>query len=328
MAPTLYIIATRSEKKVLEQRLLGSTDLSVTPLCVGTSPLSSMAYLYGYEVSTQQAIATMRQVLKGPITFIDTGNNYGNGAGERRVGAALKEIGGLPDGFVLATKVDPATGSKDFSGTRVRDSLEESLARLRVSRLQLVYLHDPEKISFETATAPGGPIEALLRLRDEGRIEHLGVAGGPIDLMRRYLETGAFEVVITHNRFTLVDRSAEKLLRDAADAGVAVVNGAPFGGGILAKGPDEHRLYAYRPASQEMVGAVKAMQTACSSYNVPLAAAALQFSLREPRIVSTIVGITKPERVDQMLDLATLPIPDALWSDLDASLPPEALWLN
>ena len=254
------ILANRSEIELLEKRHLGSTGLSVTPLCVGTSPLSSMAYLYGYEVSAERAVATMRRVLQGPIMFIDTGNNYGNGDGERRVGIALNEIGGLPEGFVLATKVDPAAGSKDFSGIRVRQSLDESLERLGVSRLQLVYLHDPEKISFETATAPGGPVEALLALRDDGRIGHLGVAGGPVDLMRRYVATGAFDVVLTHNRFTLVDRSAERLLRDAAEAGVAVVNGAPFGGGMLAKGPEDHPLYAYRPPADGVIQAARAMR--------------------------------------------------------------------
>jgi D-threo-aldose 1-dehydrogenase len=87
--------------------------------------------------------------------------------------------------------------------------VEESLERLGLDRLQLVYLHDPEKISFEAGTAAGGPLEALLELRDQGVIRHLGVAGGPIDLELKYLATGVFDVVISHNRYTLVDQTAE-----------------------------------------------------------------------------------------------------------------------
>jgi D-threo-aldose 1-dehydrogenase len=130
----------------------------------------------------------------------------------------------------------------------VRRSLQESLERLGLERLALVYLHDPEHISFEDGVAPGGPVQALVELQREGLIDHLGVAGGPIDLMRRYIRTGAFEVVITHNRFTLVDRSAEPLLDEARELDVAVVNAAPFGGGVLAKGPAAVRDYAYGPA--------------------------------------------------------------------------------
>ena len=113
---------------------------------------------------------------------------------------------------MLATKVDPDSTTGDFSGAQVRRSAEGSLRRLGVDRLQLVYLHDPEVISFEEGMAPGGPVEALIRLQQQGLIEHLGVAGGPVELMARYLRTGAFEVLITHNRWTLVDRSADGLL--------------------------------------------------------------------------------------------------------------------
>jgi D-threo-aldose 1-dehydrogenase len=192
----------------------------------------------GYEVSTDQALATLRRVLEGPIKFIDTSNNYGEGESERRIGTVLAEVGGLPPGFVLATKVDPLPGSTDFSGERVRASVAESLGRLGLERLQLVYLHDPERIDFAEATAPEGPVRALVELREEGLVEHIGVAGGPVQLMRDYLTLDVFEVVINHNRFTLLDQSAEPLIADSARRGVGFVNAAPYGGGILVKGPD------------------------------------------------------------------------------------------
>ena len=158
----------------------------------------------------------------------------------------------------------------------------------------------------------------LTGLKEGGVIQHVGVAGGPIDLMIRFVETGLFEAVITHNRYTLVNRTAEPLLDVAAERGVAALNAAPYGSGILVKGPEDYARYEYREAPQEMVEEVRAMERACREFGVPLAAAALQFSLRDLRVASTIVGISRPERVGQTLDLAARPIPDELWKRLDA----------
>ena len=302
----------------MQTRALGKTGLKVTSICVGTSALGSFPAQYGYEVSAEQALVTLRAIFDGPFNFIDTSNEYGNGGdSERRIGKAIAERGGLPRDFVLATKVDPLFGSTDFSGERVKKSVAESLERLGLDRLQLVYLHDPEKISFEAGMAKGGPVEAMVRLRDEGVIQHIGVAGGPIDLMLRYLATGCFEAVISHNRYTLVDQSAEPLIEEARRRNVAFVNAAPFGGGMLVKGPDLQPKYCYAPASQATISRVREMERLCKAHDVPLAAAALQFSLRDERIVSTIVGMSEPGRIAQTLDLANWPIPDDLWTDLE-----------
>lgn len=297
---------------------LGRTGLTVSDVCVGTSALGSFPAQYGYEVDTETAVATIHRVFEGPFTFIDTSNEYGGGESEKRIGQAIREHGGVPEGFVVATKVDPLPGTTDFSGDRVRRSVEESLDRLGVDRLPLVYLHDPEKITFEEGVAPGGPLEALIALRDEGVIGHLGVAGGPIDLELQYLATEAFDAVISHNRFTLVDQSAEPLLDDAQARGVAFVNAAPFGGGMLVKGPDAVPTYCYAPVADEVLDRVRLMESLCAEHGVPLAAAALQFSLRDPRVTSTIVGMSEPKRVEQTVELADFEIPDALW---DALLP-------
>jgi D-threo-aldose 1-dehydrogenase len=193
-----------------------------------------------------------------------------------------------------------------------------------MDRLQLVYLHDPEHESFEHMMAPGGPVEVLRSFQEEGVIQHLGVAGGPIDLMIRFLETDLFEAVITHNRYTLINRTADPLFDVAAERGVAALNAAPYGSGILAKGPDSYARYEYAEAPQEMVDQVRAMQDACLECDVPLAAAALQFSLKDPRIASTIVGMSRPERVQQTLKLAAHPIQAELWERLDALVSPHA----
>src|ERR687898_2342925 len=300
------------------RRLLGRTGLSVSPICVGCAPLGNMPETFEYSVSEQRASETLRAVFESPLNFLDTAASYGDGESERRIGEVLEEIGGLPEGCVLATKADRDLRTGDFSGEQMRRSVERSLRLLGVDRLQLVHLHDPEHESFEHMMSPGGPVEVLVDLRDEGVIEHLGVAGGPIDLMIRFVETDLFEAVITHNRYTLLDRSADPLLDVATERGVAALNAAPYGSGILAKGPDVYARYEYREAPQEMVEQVRKMEAVCRELDVPLAAAALQFSLRDPRVVSTIVGISRPERVEQTLTLAARPIPDELWPRLDS----------
>lgn len=298
----------------LGKRPLGPTGLEVTGICVGAAPLGSMPADYG-EVGAEQGIAVARRALAGPFNFLDTANNYGDGRSERRIGVALRDAGGVPDGFVLATKVD-RDASGDFSGARVRRSLEESFHRLGISRAQLVYLHDPEHISFAEGTAPGGPVEALVALRDEGLIQHLGVAGGPIDLLLEYLDTGVFEVVLTHNRFTLVDRTADPLLDAAVARGLAAVNAAPYGGGVLAKGPEGRPTYGYAPLTPEARARIVALAATCARHEVALAAVALQHSLRDPRIASTVVGVSRPERLDELERLARVPVPDELWEAL------------
>lgn len=312
---------------MLTKRPLGSTGLMAPPLCIGTSAIGSIPGIYGYEVDRDQALRTLRAVFDGPIRFLDTSNSYGGGESERRIGAVLREIGGVPADFLLSTKVDP-DASGDFSGARVRASLAESMERLGMDHLPLVYLHDPERITFDQATASGGPVEALVQAQEEGLVGHLGVAGGPVDMLRRFVNLGVFQAVITHNRFTLLDRSAEPLLDQCAEAGVAVLNAAPFGGGMLVKGPDTAPRYAYRMASDEVKESAAGMWRACERAGVPLAAAALQFSMRDPRISTTVVGITRPERLAHTLELASLDIPGDLWAELDKLTPPSGTWLR
>lgn len=311
------------------RRPLGRTGLAVTPVCIGTSPLASMPNLYGYSVDAARAQATIAAVLAGPFNFIDTSNNYGGGDAERRIGAALAAAGGLPGGVVLATKADADPDTGDFSKERVRRSVAESLDRLGLDHIPLLYLHDPEyHVTFDEAMKPGGPVRALAALRDEGVAAHLGIAAGPVPLLRQFVATGEFEVVLSHNRFTLADRSAEPLMDDAAERGIAYVNAAPYGGGMLAKGPDAQPRYAYRETPESVREAVRAMERACAAAGVPLEAAALQFSLRDPRVTSTVVGISDPARITRTAALAALDIPDSLWPELRALTPPAPTWLG
>ena len=306
----------------LPRRLLGATGLHVTPLGFGCAEIGSMLKDFDYSVPEDRALETVRAALASPISFLDTAASYGDGESERRIGLVLREQGGLPAGYVLSTKADRDLTTGDFGGDQIKRSVERSLRLLGLDRLQLVFLHDPEHTAFSAAMAPSGPVEVLQRFKTERVIEHVGVAGGPIDMMMRYVETDMFEAVITHNRFTLLNRSADPLLEQASQRGIGVLNAAPYGSGILAKGPAAYPRYAYTEASGAMVRRATAMAEVCRTYGVPLAAVALQFSLRDPRIVSTIVGMSRPERLAQTLELAALPIPDEIWPQLDEHVGP------
>ncbi|THV40202.1 aldo/keto reductase [Glycomyces buryatensis] len=304
----------------MQRNTLGTTGIEVSPLCVGTSPISNMAH-YGYAVSDEQAIAMIEAVFDSEVNFLDTSNGYGeNGLAEKRVGAAIREHGGLPEGFILQTKVDPDPQTRDYSGARVRASVEESLERLGVNHLPILALHDPEFMS-QDGFAAGGALEALVGLRDAGVADHLAVAAGDIAVIGKYLDTGEFDVVLNHNRFTLLNRDAQGLYERARADGLGVLNAAPYGGGMLAKGPAQQPKYCYGDRDEAIGAAAFAMAEACERAGVPLAAAALQFSVNSPLVDSTVIGVSRPERVQQTLDLLDIEIPAALWEELESLVP-------
>lgn len=299
-------------------RELGRTGIRVSELCAGTSPLGGTPALYGYDVEAETAITTLESVLEEPsITFLDTSNNYGAGRSERRIGEAIRRVGGLPEGFVVATKADPAPGARDFTGARVLESFAESLDRLGLERVPVFYLHDPEEFDFDDMTAPGGAVDAMKELKRRGAVDAIGVAGGDLAAMWRYVDTGAFDILLNHNRYTLLDRSADRLIDYAREAGLAYVNAAPYASGLLAKPVADRPRYRYEEPGTDVLVRVQRLRQVCESYDVPLAAAALQFSTRDPRIASTVVGVSSPGRVAQLLRNAATTIPSELWTALD-----------
>jgi D-threo-aldose 1-dehydrogenase len=302
-------------------RPLGSTGLTVSALALGASPLGNTPAGAG----EQAAVELITRVLASPIRVIDTANGYGAGESERRIGTAIRAVGGVPADALIVTKVDPRAG--DYSGERVRESVRESKQRLGVDPLPLVYLHDPEVADFAELTQRGGAVETLVRLRDEGEVGHIGLAGGPIPLMRRYLALDVFEVLLVHNRWTLVDRSATPILAEAQDRGIAVVNAAVYGGGILAD-PTRFETYAYRPANPAVRSAIAEIDALCKRWRTDLRTAALQFSLRDPRFASTVVGLSRPDRLDGLLADAAAELPEAFWEEAEAALPAPEHWLE
>ena len=307
-------------------RPVGHTGLTVSAICAGGSPLGSMPENYVYEVSETRAVALIEAVLESPIRFLDTSNGYSEGESERRIGLAIKRHGGLPPDFLVATKVD-AIGS-DYSGRRVEQSIRESRERLGVERLPLVYLHDPEFHDFEYMTAPGGAVDTLVRLRDDGEIGAIGLAGGQVQVMERYLNLSVFQVLLVHNRWTLVDRSAEKIIALATNAGMGVMNAAIYGGGILANPRGGSTSYGYRPAHPETLAAISAMAEVCQRWGTDLATAALQASTRDELISSTIVGFSKLSRLEGLLTAAELVLPEPFWTEMTDLMPPPSTWLD
>lgn len=288
----------------------------VTTVCVGGSPLGSMPATYGYEVGEDAALATVRRTLDSPLRFLDTSNGYSDGESERRIGTVLREVGGPPPGFIISTKADPAPGATDFSGARIRESFHESADRLGLERFDVFYLHDPERFEFEYITAPGGALDTMVALRDEGLVTTIGVAGGLISAMRDYVDTGVFDIVLNHNQYTLLDQSANDLIDHVLDAGATFVNAAPYASGMLAKPVDARPTYQYRRPSDEILARTEQLRVLCTRFEVPLAAVALQFSTRDSRIASTVVGVSAPERVDELVLNEELDIPNALWEEI------------
>jgi D-threo-aldose 1-dehydrogenase len=258
------------------------------------------------------------------VSVIDTSNNYAGGLSETLIG---RHLGGrLPERVVIASKLDRDPLTRDFSADRMRRSLDETLTRLGVDRLPLLHLHDPDDLSYSEAFAPGGPVDALVRIQREGLVDRIGISGAWAPMLVRYVETGLFQAVVTHNRYTLVDRSADHLLSTCRTLGVDVFNAAPYGSAPLAKWPAPATRYAYRPIAPAMAEAIDSMGRAAADFGIPLGAAALQFSLRDDRVSSTIVGINTGSQLDRTLEWAALGIPDELWGRLEELAPPASTW--
>lgn len=218
----------------------------------------------------------------------------------------------------MISKVDQDAATGRFDRDRVLQSFDETVARLGVDTLPLLHLHDPYAVSFDDALGAGGAVSGLVELRDAGRVGAIGIAAGPVPLMARYVETGQFDAVLIHNRFTLVDRSAAPVFAEAKARGMTVFNAAPFGSGLLVTGPRQGAVYGYRPAAPELLAWTERLVRVCEAHRVSLAAAALHFSMRSDFVDSTIVGVSSTGRRVQLDELAATVIPDSLWADIDA----------
>ncbi len=289
----------------------------VTPVCFGTSSLADMPDTYGFSVSADQARATVRAIFDGPANFLDTARIYGWGRSEERIGDVIRELGGLPAQAVVSTKIDRDFKTGRFDADRARRSIEASLKALGLGKVHLLHLHDPEHApSMADIVGPRGALAELFKLKEEGLADAVGLAAGRTDVMMPLLRDWDFDALITHNRFTLVNRNAEPMIEFAVAKGIAVLNAAPYASGVLAKGTRTYPRYVYQEATAAALDPIRRIEAICARHGVPTGAAALQFSLRDRRIASTICGVSKPERVAQTVEWANWPIPDAAWDEL------------
>lgn len=293
---------------------LGDLTFGTSGLGLGTVPGSPEE-----AAAVETAIALLRSG-----AFVDTANMYAGGRSEEIIGLGLASLSpaeraAAVDRVVTKTDRDLETGA--FDADQVLRSHEQSLIRLGIDRVRWLHLHDPYAIPFAEAQAPGGVIDAMVRIRDEGATDAIGIAAGRTPVVSAFVDTGAFDMVLSHNRHTLVDRSAAGLFENARRRGMTTFNAAPFGGDLLAKGSAEGSSYAYRPVTAELRAWTADVERICASFDVPLAAVALQFSLRSPLIDSTVVTATSPARVAQIRELAVLPIPESIWTTLSESAP-------
>jgi D-threo-aldose 1-dehydrogenase len=311
-----------------ELRKLGRSKVEVTRLALGGAPLGG---LYT-SVSEDDAVATVRRALDRGLGYFDTAPHYAVGRSERLFGRALA---GVPrESYVLSTKVgrlvvplgsrdqpeyegfaDPPPYKRrwDWSRDGVRRSLEESLERLGLDRVDIVYMHDPDDHENEVY-ATGFP--ALAELRDEGVVGAIGAGMNQTAMLTRFVQRLDLDVVLCAGRYTLLDRSAERdLLPACLRREVSVVVGGIYNSGVLAD-PRPGTTYDYAPASESLVARALELRQVCVSHEVPLRTAALRFPLRHPAVAGVLVGCRTPEEVDDNVEMFGHPIPNALWAKL------------
>jgi D-threo-aldose 1-dehydrogenase len=312
----------------VNERRLGRTDVIVTELSFGAAALGNLFT----PVDDETATATVEAAWAGGIRYFDTAPHYGLGLSERRLGAVLR---GKPRSeFTISTKVGrllepadrptgmdtegfavPATHRRrfDFSADGVRRSLESSLDRLGLDRVDVVLIHDPD---LHADQAIGEAYPALAKLRAEGVIGAIGAGMNQTAVLTRFIRETDVDAVLLAGRFTLLDRSAEEALLPAAlERGVSVLAGGVFNSGLLAD-PTETATYDYRAAPPDVLRRARAMAELCESYGIPLRAAAARFPLTHPSVASVVIGARSPYEISDAVNNRGLDIPAELWPAL------------
>jgi D-threo-aldose 1-dehydrogenase len=312
-------------KRRMERGQLGRSNVEVSRLALGTAPLGGLFT----HVDSDEAERVVTGALEAGIRYFDTAPQYGHGTAEVRLGSALAGV--RRDQIVVSTKVGrliepgsssdtgifvdapPSVARFDFSPEATRRSLEESLERLRLDRVDIVYIHDPDEHE-EQAIAESYPV--LHDLRREGVVGAIGVGMNQSRIPARFVRETEIDVVLLAGRFTLLDQSgADDLLPACVERGVSVVAGGVFNSGILAD-PSPGATYDYAPAPAGLLDRAQRMAAICARHGTTLAAAAVQFALSHPAVASVLVGTRSTAELDQILDGFEQPLPAELWESL------------
>jgi D-threo-aldose 1-dehydrogenase len=316
-----------------EKRRIGQTDLEVTTLGLGAASLAGIFSA----VPAEQARATVRHALDVGINYVDTAPQYGLGRSEHLVGDVVREASPPP---IISSKVgrllrpaDPSTQDKgnwiaplpfnqayDYSYDGVMRSHEDSLQRLGLAKIDILYVHD---IGVATHGAEGnkplwaqlanGGYKALRELRDSGAVKAIGLGVNEWEVCMDAFVLGDWDVFLLAGRYTLLEQTAlAPFMTTCIERNASVVVGGPFNSGILVGGDK----FNYAKAPDDVVDRVRAIEAVCRSFNVPLPAAALQFPLTHPAVCNVLPGPRSPQELDGILDWWNTTIPSALWTTL------------
>lgn len=311
----------------LEKTVIGNTGIRITRLGIGGAPIGSLFRT----VSDEDAVATVRRGLELGLNYIDTAPLYGHGVSEKRLGRALLDI--PRDSFVLSTKVgrvlipvDVTPSSPhfqslpkmdpvfDYSHDGILRSLEESLQRLNLDRVDIAYIHDADD-HWEQAIGEAYP--TLSDLRSQGVVQAIGVGMNQWEMEARFAREGDFDCFLLAGRYTLLDQSSlAELMPVCLEKNVRLVLGGPYNSGILASDLGPQSTYDYETAPPEIIERARRIKAVCDRHAVPLKAAALQFGLLHPAVVATIPGPRSVAEMEENFRMATHPIPAYLWAEL------------
>jgi D-threo-aldose 1-dehydrogenase len=321
-------------------RPLGKSGLQLSQLGFGSGPLGNLFTA----TSDADALGALVAMRAAGLNYLDVAPFYGLGLAERRVGNALRQLGRAD--VVISTKVGRllkarTSGSPssnlfrdplpfdvvfDYTYDGVMRSFEDSLQRLGTNRIDILLIHDINQkyhdgqIEQRLREVMDGGYRALDRLRSEGAIRAFGAGTSDLAVSTRLMEAGDFDCFMIPGRFTLLDQSAaESFLPECLRRRIDVLMAAPFDSGILATGPIESATYNYQPATPHILEKVRELQTICMANSVPLAAAALQFPLRHPAVISVVTGMKSATEVAKNVEMMNTAIPDSLWRDLTAA---------
>lgn len=304
---------------------IGRTGLQVTRLGLGGVALSGAPPATDPQqpAPEAEAIALIHRSLALGVNYLDTAPMYGVGESERRYGQALRSV--PRDRYVLSTKVGRvlrpgAPGSPqitwafDFSERGVRESFVSSLDRLGLERIDILFVHDPDD-NYRQAVEGAFPL--LVELRAQGLVTAIGAGMNQWQMELAFAREGHCDCFLLAGRYTLLDQTAlPEFLPYCVEHEIGVVAGGPYNSGILAVGAREGATFNYRAAVPEMMDKAARIGTLCARHRVPLKAAALQFILAHPAIVSVIPGARSLAEVEENARMVEFPIPAQLWAEL------------
>ena len=306
------------------------SGLQIPEFGIGTSPFGGL-FAAVSESAVQDVISTS---LEMGLNYFDTAPHYGKGSAEQRLGQNINEH--PRSTFIVSTKVgrllvpsekvdDPgwensATSVErifDFSASGIERSFSESLERLKMDSVEMVFIHDPDG-SPDQAIHEAYPV--LEKMRDQGIVKTIGVGITSNEIPTRFIEETDIDVVLIALRYTLLDQSAgEKLLPKALERGVSVIAGGVFNSGILTS-PKNGATFNYETASPEILERAQQMEVFFKERGVSLAQAALQYPMRHPAISAILVGCRSKFEVKSNVDLYNEKISDAVWDEFEAFL--------